>query len=403
MVEVTLATAFGCPYTGPVAPDDVRRGRRRARSARRGRRRSAWPTRSAPRCRPRSRALVARRWRRSSRSCPVGVHLHDTRGLAIANALAAIDAGAVPDRRQRRRAGWLPVRSGRVGQPGRSRTSSTRLDADGRDDRHRRRRLDRGRRLACAAGRPAGGQPRRRRRPPLRPPGEPSCHLTTRRLTPTCRAGIVEGRYPPGSRFDRAGHRRALRVSRAPIREALRRLEADGFVVHRTQPGRRGPPALRLRRDDHYELRGRLESYAAELAAERRRPADLDAMRAAAERFSTAAAGEAGRRSRSRPLGEARALHEANRAFHDAVVRRGPSCPPRRAARRDGRRPAGLRRAGPLRPRPARPLGAVPPPDRRRHRRRRGTRSGRLMAEHIAQGRDMVRLIVGGSQPAHVG
>ena len=90
VVELTLATAFGCPFTGPVAPDDVAKVATAAVDA--GVRAlgladtigTAVPTEIAPAVQRVARLGV-----------PVGIHLHDTRGLAITNALAAIDAGVV--------------------------------------------------------------------------------------------------------------------------------------------------------------------------------------------------------------------------------------------------------------------------------------------------------------------
>ena len=88
-VEVTLATAFGCPYEGPVPADRVvalAAGAAAAGATGIGLADTigvAVPTEVA--------ALVGAV--RAVLDVPVGVHLHDTRGLAIANALAAIDAG----------------------------------------------------------------------------------------------------------------------------------------------------------------------------------------------------------------------------------------------------------------------------------------------------------------------
>ena len=91
VVEITLSTSFGCPHTGPVAADDVRRVADRAVAAgvasigladTIG---TAVPTEVS--------ALVAG-VRADHPDLPVGVHLHDTRGLAIANALAGLEAGA---------------------------------------------------------------------------------------------------------------------------------------------------------------------------------------------------------------------------------------------------------------------------------------------------------------------
>ena len=89
-VEVTLATAFGCPFTGPVSADRVVEVAELAVDAgvvgvgvadTIG---TAVPTEVVP--------VVAKV---AALGVPVGVHLHDTRGLAIANALAALEAGVV--------------------------------------------------------------------------------------------------------------------------------------------------------------------------------------------------------------------------------------------------------------------------------------------------------------------
>ncbi|MEM8618799.1 MAG: hydroxymethylglutaryl-CoA lyase, partial [Actinomycetota bacterium] len=93
IVEVTLATAFGCPYQGPVAPSDVVAAARMAIDH--GVRGigladtigTGVPTEVAE--------LVGEVTDIGAPAgVPVGVHLHDTRGLGVANALAAVDAGA---------------------------------------------------------------------------------------------------------------------------------------------------------------------------------------------------------------------------------------------------------------------------------------------------------------------
>lgn len=92
VTEVTLATAFGCPHVGAVPSALVRRvvdgvlgagARNVALADTIG---TAVPTEVADLV----RAMVA-----DHPNVAVGVHLHDTRGLAISNALAAIDSGAV--------------------------------------------------------------------------------------------------------------------------------------------------------------------------------------------------------------------------------------------------------------------------------------------------------------------
>ena len=88
VVELTLATAFGCPFDGPVDPGrvaDVAAAAVDAGVAGLGLADTigtAVPTEIRP--------LVERV---NGLGVPVGIHLHDTRGLAIANVLEAIDAG----------------------------------------------------------------------------------------------------------------------------------------------------------------------------------------------------------------------------------------------------------------------------------------------------------------------
>ena len=89
-VEIVLATALGCPYTGPVPPEDVLA--RAAQAAAAGVVGISIADTIGTAVPTEVRDLVTRV--RTETSLPVGVHLHDTRGLGVANALAAIDAGA---------------------------------------------------------------------------------------------------------------------------------------------------------------------------------------------------------------------------------------------------------------------------------------------------------------------
>ena len=91
VVEVTLATAFGCPYEGEVPVAAVVAAAERAATI------GATALSLADTIGVAAPPEVARLVDdvRRTTGLPVGVHLHDTRGLAIANTLAAIDAGAV--------------------------------------------------------------------------------------------------------------------------------------------------------------------------------------------------------------------------------------------------------------------------------------------------------------------
>jgi hydroxymethylglutaryl-CoA lyase len=91
LLEVTLATAFGCPYEGPVAAGDVLAAAERALASGAAGVSLADTIGTAI---PGEVTSLVRDAVAAAGGRPVGVHLHDTRGLGIANALSALDAGA---------------------------------------------------------------------------------------------------------------------------------------------------------------------------------------------------------------------------------------------------------------------------------------------------------------------
>jgi hydroxymethylglutaryl-CoA lyase len=91
-VEVTLATAFGCPFDGPVAPAHVRDVAEQVRELGVARLSVADTIGTAV---PTEVTDLVEQLLVRLAPVEIGVHLHDTRGLAMANALAGIAAGAV--------------------------------------------------------------------------------------------------------------------------------------------------------------------------------------------------------------------------------------------------------------------------------------------------------------------
>lgn len=90
-VEVTLSTAFGCPYEGPMSRDQV------LALVDEVVQRDVAAVTLADTIGTGTPTEVASLTRDAVAACadvPVGVHLHDTRGLAMSNALAALEAGA---------------------------------------------------------------------------------------------------------------------------------------------------------------------------------------------------------------------------------------------------------------------------------------------------------------------
>jgi hydroxymethylglutaryl-CoA lyase len=90
-VEMTLATAMGCPFEGRVDPEHVVDAARRAVDAGAA---SIGLADTIGVAVPTEVAVLVGLVR-SDVDVPIGVHLHDTRGLAIANAIAALEHGAV--------------------------------------------------------------------------------------------------------------------------------------------------------------------------------------------------------------------------------------------------------------------------------------------------------------------
>jgi DNA-binding GntR family transcriptional regulator len=83
------------------------------------------------------------------------------------------------------------------------------------------------------------------------------------------RAALVGGEYLPGERIYEAAVAQALRVSRNPVREAIRRLQQDGLLDVRPHYGIYVATISGEEIEDIYRIRGALEGSAAALAAER--------------------------------------------------------------------------------------------------------------------------------------
>lgn len=144
---------------------------------------------------------------------------------------------------------------------------------------------------------------------------------------------IVEGRLAPGSRvveMDIAGR---LGVSRTPVREALQRLQQEGYVF--------GPPGAQSRltvapltRDDVYELLGivgaleGLGARGAAMMAADRRASLVQALRAANEDFDRAA--------RATPVDHSD-VYDADERLHRTIVE--ASAGPRLLALHDAVKP----------------------------------------------------------------
>lgn len=110
----------------------------------------------------------------------------------------------------------------------------------------------------------------------------------------TMRAAIVDGTFRPGERLVERKLCDLLGVSRTSVREALRQLEAEGFVECAPY---RGPSVTLLTADQVrqiYEMRGALEGLAARLFVERASAEEVAALSAAVETIANAYRGNNG-------------------------------------------------------------------------------------------------------------
>jgi len=106
------------------------------------------------------------------------------------------------------------------------------------------------------------------------------------KLAATLQARMISGELQSGTRLRQEALAEEFGVSRTPVREALRKLQASGLVE--VQPHRgalvRAPSAREIR--DAYEVRAELEGLAAELAAQRIHHEQLDALHEIQREFS---------------------------------------------------------------------------------------------------------------------
>jgi DNA-binding GntR family transcriptional regulator len=129
------------------------------------------------------------------------------------------------------------------------------------------------------AGAPGSGTPL----PGASTPFESKADYIAREL----RRQILEGTLAPDSELRQRDLAEAFQVSPTPVREALSRLHAEGYVATRLH----GTSVVRSaveRRQENWRIRSSLESLAAELATERVQAADLNDIVGLAEAFARA-------------------------------------------------------------------------------------------------------------------
>lgn len=128
------------------------------------------------------------------------------------------------------------------------------------------------------------------------------------------RAAIVQGSIKPSQRLIEETLAQQLGVSRTPVREALRRLEAEGLVEFQAQKGARVRSVSLDELNALYELRILLEGYAARLAAKKITPETLDVLKKNSEAFLAVLNQSEGRGQ------QIEKLIALNNAFHIEIV-----------------------------------------------------------------------------------
>jgi DNA-binding GntR family transcriptional regulator len=130
----------------------------------------------------------------------------------------------------------------------------------------------------------------------------------------TIRERILAGEYAPGYRLVIDQLAATLDVSALPVREAIRRLEAEGLVVFRPNAGAHVAPADPDLFDEEMTVLAVLEGYATALAAPRLTRADIDRLAELTDRMEDAL----GR-------GDSLGFGRLNQEYHAVVHERCPN------------------------------------------------------------------------------
>ena len=102
------------------------------------------------------------------------------------------------------------------------------------------------------------------------------------------REGIISGMFPRGSRLKQAEIAERLQLSITPVREALKLLEAEGYVIGDSYRGASVVPFDASASEEVLELRLLLESRLLRGAAEKMTAQDFTEVRALADEFEQA-------------------------------------------------------------------------------------------------------------------
>ncbi len=126
------------------------------------------------------------------------------------------------------------------------------------------------------------------------------------RIVDRLRQAIIAGDLPPKTRLMEPELARRLGVSRTPLREAIRHLEAEGLLTTVPRVGTFVTEVSPRDVDDTYAIRGVLEGLAARQAAENPDPGKADRLRPILAELA-------------RKTADYRLYHEAAGRFHEVI------------------------------------------------------------------------------------
>lgn len=126
------------------------------------------------------------------------------------------------------------------------------------------------------------------------------------------RAGIIDGVYAPGQRVTEQDVAAAADVSRTPVREAMRRLEAEGLLRFVPDQGAFVASWSDQDAEDIFELRAMLESYGVRLVASKATADDIARLRQLAE--------DQGREAADVSHGHLERIADLNSQFHRQLL-----------------------------------------------------------------------------------
>lgn len=122
------------------------------------------------------------------------------------------------------------------------------------------------------------------------------------------REAIITGELKPGDRLMETPLAERMGVSRTPVREAIRKLELEGFVVMLPRKGAQVAQITRKDIGDVLEIRAVLEGLGVELAAKRMQSEDIEELKKINGEFASAI-----------PAGYVARLVELDTRFHDFI------------------------------------------------------------------------------------